>query len=182
MIEFSSNLNEVLTGITAGLNEIGNGEQVLKVVAQTLVTEVHDRIHDRGQDSKEAQIGEYSNSYMAVRTGNYQNADRTKKGKLKNAGTFTGKAGEKKAGTNRPKYNRTSDRKVILSLTRQMENDFSVIATANGYGLGYQNEENYKKSQYAEKNYNKKIFDLTETEEQLVIKVAETEVNRLLNG
>lgn len=46
------------------------------------------------------------------------------------------------------KYNRTSDSKVIFSLTRQMENDFSVVAanpikTATGYGLGFKSNAIY---------------------------------------
>lgn len=181
MIDISSNITEVVQNITSSLNEITNKDQVMRIVAQSLVTEVHDRIHERGEDSNSSKIGEYSNSYMALRTGNYKNADKTKKGKAKNAGTYTEKAGEEKSGTNRPKYNRTNDKKVVLSLTRQMENDFGVIATENGYGLGYQNDENFKKSQWTEKTYNKKIFDLTESEKEQVVKVAEFEVNRLLN-
>lgn len=181
MIDISSNITEVVQNITSSLNDITNEDQVMRVVAQSLVTEVHDRIHERGEDSNSSQIGEYSNSYMALRTGNYKNADKTKKGKLKNAGTYTEKAGAERSGTNRPKYNRTDDKKIILSLTRQMENDFSVIATDNGYGLGYHNDENFNKSQWAEKNYNKKIFDLTEWEKEKVVQVAEFEVNRLLN-
>lgn len=81
----------------------------------------------------------------------------------------------------RIKDNRTNDKKVILSLTRQMENDFSIVAIPDGYGLGFKNDENFRKAQYAEKNYNKKIYDLTPQENELVIKVAEFESNRLLN-
>jgi len=45
------------------------------------------------------------------------------------------------------KYNRTSDTKMIFSLTSQMENDFSIIATdpiktESGYGLGFKNKRN----------------------------------------
>ena len=37
------------------------------------------------------------------------------------------------------KYNRTADKKVILSLTGQMENDWKVISVQGGYGLGFSN-------------------------------------------
>lgn len=181
MIDISSNITEVVQNITSAMDELTNEDQVTRIIAQSLKTEVHDRIHERGEDSNNSQIGEYSNSYMALRTGNYKNADKTKKGKLKNAGTYTEKAGAERSGTNRPKYNRTNDKKVVLSLTRQMENDFSVIATANGYGLGFQNDENFNKSQWAEKNYNKIIYNLTEGENKKVVQIAEFEVNRLLN-
>lgn len=161
MIDVNSNINDVIQKITTGLNEITNPDQIIRTVAQTMVVEVHDRIHDRGKDSNDTPIGEYSNGYMALRTGNYKR--------------------KAKEGIERPRYNRTNDKKVVLSLTRQMENDFSVVATPEGYGLGYKNDENFKKSQYAEKTYNKKIFDLTETEKENVVKIAEFEVNKLLN-
>ncbi len=80
------------------------------------------------------------------------------------------------------KYNRTGDSKVISSLTRQMENDFSVIATSNGYGLGYKNPENYAKTFFVEATYGKKIFALTSEEEQQAIKVAAATIHKILNG
>ena len=80
------------------------------------------------------------------------------------------------------KYNRTPDSKVIISLTRQMENDFSVINTGNGYGLGYKNSDNFEKAFFVEATYNKKIFALTKDEEQQAIKVAQESVKRLFNG
>jgi hypothetical protein len=79
---------------------------------------------------------------MKIRTGNYNNSGRKAKGKdkggLKDSGSFS--RGDKK-GVPRPKYNRTSDTKVVLSLTRQMENDMSVIpAGPKSYGIGSADE------------------------------------------
>lgn len=62
------------------------------------------------------------------------------------------------------KHNRTSDSKIVVSLTRQLEGDWSVIATDNGYGIGFKNEFNYKKARWVEENKDKKIFDLSQTE------------------
>ena len=42
------------------------------------------------------------------------------------------------------KYNRNSDPKIIFSLTGQMENDLGVIATDNGYGIGFKIEASKK--------------------------------------
>lgn len=148
MININSNITDIVLKLTTGLSEI-KSDKILRVVAQSMVTVVHDRIHEEGKDANNSQIGEYSNSYLKLRT---------------------------------KKYNRSEDKKVVLSLTRQEENDFSIQPTNDGYGLGYTNEENFKKSQWAEKRYNKKISDLTTEEKELVVKVAEHEVNRLLNG
>lgn len=82
------------------------------------------------------------------------------------------------------KYNRTGDTKVIISLTRQLENDYGVIATDNGMGVGFNSGSspepdpvdskkklisNYDKARYVEKIFGKKIFDMTKEELQEAI-------------
>lgn len=62
-------------------------------------------------------------------------------------------------------YNRTGDKKIIVSLTRQLENDWSVIATEKGYGIGFKNSFNLQKARWVEENKGKKIFDLTQSEQ-----------------
>jgi len=66
----------------------------------------------------------------------------------------------------REKYNRGKDTKVIIALTSQLENDWAVIATDKGYGIGFLNPHNFDKSQWVEATYQKKIFQLTEAESQ----------------
>lgn len=51
------------------------------------------------------------------------------------------------------RYNRSSDTKVVISLTRQLENDWSVIATSRGYGIGFKNPFNVQKSIWAESGH-----------------------------
>jgi len=48
---------------------------------------------------------------------------------------------------------RGTDKKVILSLTRQMENDFSIIggSGATGYDLGFKNPDNANKAEWLQK-------------------------------
>ena len=79
------------------------------------------------------------------------------------------------------KYNRTADPKVILSLTRQMENDLSVIDLDSGYGIGYKNEFNYQKSQWLEEKYKKNIFQLSKNEIDLLDEVALNHVKNAIN-
>lgn len=66
------------------------------------------------------------------------------------------------------KNSRSSDRKIIVSLTRQLENDWSVIATNSGYGIGFLNPLNFQKARWVEENKGKKIFNLSPTEQQYV--------------
>lgn len=62
------------------------------------------------------------------------------------------------------KFNRTSDTKIIISLTRQLENDYSVVRTPAGYGVGFNNQFNYQKARWVEGNKDRRIFDMTEKE------------------
>lgn len=68
----------------------------------------------------------------------------------------------------RRKYNRSADSKIIVSLTRQLENDWNVIATDDGYGIGFLNSHNFDKARWVEQNKGKKIFSLSATEQQYV--------------
>lgn len=69
----------------------------------------------------------------------------------------------------RPPLNRTSDSKIIVSATRQLENDWSVIAVGKGYGIGFKNPFNLQKLRWVEENKGKKIGDLTPDEEKYAI-------------
>lgn len=62
------------------------------------------------------------------------------------------------------KYKRSSDTKVIVSLTRQLENDWSVIATEKGYGIGFLNPLNFQKAGWVEDVKDKTIFKLSKAE------------------
>jgi len=63
-----------------------------------------------------------------------------------------------------------SGRKVILQLTQQMSNDFSVVVEGNKIGLGFKNSFNADKSRFVELTYDKPIFDHTKKETNLLEK------------
>jgi hypothetical protein len=67
------------------------------------------------------------------------------------------------------KYKRDSNTTVIVSLTRQLENNWSVIATQNGYGIGFTNPFNLQKARWVEGNKGKTIFNLSESEQQYAV-------------
>jgi hypothetical protein len=68
------------------------------------------------------------------------------------------------------KFNRSSDKKIIVSLTRQLENDWSVIATQRGYGIGFLNPDNRKKARFVEEIKEKIIFQLSQPELDFALK------------
>lgn len=192
MINYSSNINVVVRDKLEKLQALRNNpDPILRAVALAVLPELKHRVHVQGKDSTGGQIGTYSPGYMVARTGGYKNADRVSrgenKGKLKNAGKVTKKSvqlygytGKKTfidvsaSNVNRQKYNRSGDTMVILSLTRQMENDMSVVPTGKGYGIGYLNPDNLKKARYCETTYKKKILTkLTTGELELARKTAQ---------
>jgi hypothetical protein len=156
-------------------------------VASSLKGDIRHRVHVEGKASDGSKIGDYSKGYMKVHTGNYPETakkDGSVKGKKKKgqAGVFT--KGPRK-GQSRPVYNRQNDKKVILSLTRQMENDMRAtepIKIEGGYGIGYANEDNYNKAVWNEKRYGKKIWDLTAEEVQKVESIVKERVDNFNNS
>ena len=87
----------------------------------------------------------------------------------------------------REKNNRTEGSKVVISLTRKLENEFTIIPTEKGYGLGWLANDrgkttNTQISKYMEEKYGD-IWKLT-TEEKSAIKpvadrVLKEELSRL---
>lgn len=74
------------------------------------------------------------------------------------------------------KYNRTAERTIISSLTRQQENDWHVIPTEKGYGVGFLNEFNLQKARWLEENKNQEIFSLSPSE----LKFAQDRIAQLI--
>lgn len=81
----------------------------------------------------------------------------------------------------REKANRSADTKVIVSLTRQLENDWAVIGTNTGYGIGFNNVLNEKKARWVEENKGRIIFNLSEQEKQYINERLQELVNGAFN-
>lgn len=171
MIAFNSNGKDVLDAIKADLKGKASPQEtdkLLRTIASTLTGMMRDRVHVQGKDANDNQIGTYSPEYMKVRTNDFKSAKIVR-------GVNKGQA--------RKKYNRTSDTKVILSLTRQMENDMAIcernpIKIPYGYAIGYQNDFNFDKLTWLEQKYKKQILTkLSKHEEQVKDEI----VNNYLN-
>lgn len=182
MVTIKTNLAEVIGQLVGGMNLLKDREYLLRPLAIEVIPLMTDRIHQKGLATDEKKIGTYSKEYMKVRTGAYGNAGVYKsgknKGKKKDSGVFTK---GKNAGQPRPKYNRSNDTTVIISLTRQLENDWSVIATDKGYAIGFLNELNFKKARWVEDTYRKVIFYPSESEKKYISERLNELVNAAIN-
>lgn len=67
------------------------------------------------------------------------------------------------------KFKRSSDPSIIVSATRQLENDWAVIATERGWGIGFNNPFNAQKMRWVEEQKGKKIAALTASEKDYAI-------------
>lgn len=167
MITISSNITEVSRRLFQRLAKVASEpslDAMEREIAFSVLGEMKTRIYEQGRDSSGAQIGTYTPQYMRVRTD--QLPPKFTKGKQK--------------GQPRPRYKRTSDTKVILSLTGDMERDMIAgpIKTDDGYGIGFKYPFNFQKSQWNEATYKKPIFSLTEEEKDKARIIAENFINR----
>jgi len=190
-IKVESNASSVILNLEKKLVEglsSANIDKLTREMAVTTAANMRERIHEEGKDANGSQIGVYTTEYMKVRTGVYPNSDKRKsgknKGQAKNAGVYT--KGKNK-GQQRKKYNRSTDRKVIISLTRQLENDFTLGAQNKtptkingGYGIGWKNNKNALIAEGLQKRYKKRIWYLTVKEREDAILIAQKFVNNTI--
>lgn len=149
-ISVNTNLAEVSERLKNKIGKLKDKEYLLRPVCFDLIDLMKVRIHEKGNSAAGTQIGTYSNDYLALR-----------------------KRGNKKQGI----PVRGADPKVIVSLTRQLESDWSVIATERGYGIGFKNKFNLQKARWVEEGKKTSIFALTRNEN----KYASDFINHLVN-
>jgi hypothetical protein len=146
-MEITSNILDVIVDLGIKFKELGNPEQVSRASAMAVMPELRERIHVDGKDSKGAEIGEYSNSYLKLR---------------------------------QKKYNRTSSKTVIASLTRQLENSYILSADEKGYNIGVATPLSEQKIQWLTDKYGL-IWELTEAEKTIAFNAAIQQTNKILN-
>jgi len=179
MATIKSNIGEVTEAIKDKLAKLGDKEYIPRTLSFDLIDLMTKRIHIDGKAADDSQIGTYSKGYMVVRTGGYKNASKKNAGAFQKGAKAFSDVATKKANI-RPNYNRSADTKIIVSLTRQLENDWNVIATDDGYGIGFLNSHNFDKARWVEAIKKKKIFFLAPTEQQYVNETVNTLVKDAL--
>lgn len=78
------------------------------------------------------------------------------------------------------KFKRDSSTKMIFSLTRQMENDYTIAPTKNGYSIGFTNSFNFDKSQWLEEKKGE-VFSLSQAEVDILYENIDFFIDRILN-
>jgi len=78
----------------------------------------------------------------------------------------------------REKAGRGESRKIIVALTSQLEQDWSVQPTSTGYGIGFNNVLNAKKMRWVEEQKGKIIANLSAAEKKYISE----RLQELVNG
>jgi hypothetical protein len=82
----------------------------------------------------------------------------------------------------REEAKRGESRQVIVSLTRQLENDWAVLPTTNGYGIGFNNPLNKDKAGWVEEGKGKIIFNLAAEEKQYITERLQELIHGAINS
>lgn len=152
---------------TAVLDKINNAVRADKTmrVALTTVLAIHKpRIFQQGFSAKGVKLGTYSTKPISIAAGD----------QARNTGKTYFKGGY-------AEYKRAIGKNqgfVNLRNTDQMYGDYGLLGSGQNFGFGFQNSENYKKSQYVEAKYQTVIFDLSRYEEEVL---ADTVVVQIKN-
>lgn len=147
------------------VNKAVKSEKAMRI-ALTSVLAIHKpRIFQSGQDSNKSKIGTYSTNPISI----------SKKNQARNTGKTYFKGGYKEY---KDAIGKGGD--VNFRNTDQMSMDYGIIQNGTEFGFGFQNEQNYNKSQWLQDKYEKDVFDLTEQELDLLGDVHKAEVEKLL--
>lgn len=147
------------------VNDAIRSDKAVRAGITTVLAIQKQRIFTAGEDEKQSKIGSYSTKPISI----------SKKNQSRNTGKtyFKGGYSEYKTAIGKnPGY-------VNLQNTSQMLMDYSFyILGADSYGLGFNNELNYNKSQWMEKKYGKGIFRQSDKESGVLQKVIEDQLGR----
>ena len=153
-----------LTGFINRLNEFVQSDRNIRTALTTVMAIHKPRIFAQGFDSKGVKIGTYGTKPISI----------SKKQQARNTGKtyFKGGYSEYKRAVGRnPGF-------VVLRNTDQMYGDYGIVGSPPNYGFGFQNTENYNKSQWMEAKYKKEIFSLSNNEEKILADVLVDQLNK----
>lgn len=145
------------TDLIEKINKAARSDRNLRIALTTTLSVQKPRIFQQGFDAKGTKIGTYSTKPTSI--SRKQQARDTGKTYFKG-----GYAEYKRAVGKNPGF-------VILRNTDQMYMDYGIQGSGLNYGFGFQNTENYNKSQWMQQKYFKDIFDLSRNEEKVLTEV-----------
>lgn len=152
--------------ILSEVNAMLQADRIMIPAVNSLLAVQRKRIFQDGKATNNQKIGTYSTNPISIsKSKQSRNTGKTYfKGGYRQYKSLTGK------GSN---Y-------VNLRNTDQMRMDLcTMIVGRHEYGIGFSNQFNKDKSEWNEEHFKKLIFETTDQEDDLVMKVIEFELNKL---
>lgn len=153
--------NDLAAFITK-INNAVRSEKNMRIALTTVMAVHKPRIFEKGMDASNGKIGTYSTKPASISKA--QQSRQTGKTYFKG-----GYAQYKSAIGKNPGY-------VNLRNTDQMMMDYGLVFRGGQFGMGFQNNLNYNKSQWMQDKYDKDIFDHNDSEINLLADVLKAEL------
>jgi hypothetical protein len=148
------------------LNAFIHSDRNIRTALITTLAIHKPRIFVQGLDGSGSKIGTYGTNKISI----------SRKNQARNTGKTYFKGGYaeyKRAIGKNPGY-------VILRNTDQMYMDYGLVGSSGQYGFGFKNSKNYDKSQWMEDKYKKDIFDLSDSELNVLTNVLVDQLDKVL--
>lgn len=138
------------TSIIDKIGRVITSDKAMRVALSSILSIHKPRIFEKGADETGSKIGTYSTNPISIAE--------SKQARTTGQTYFPGGYSEykTKVGKN-PGY-------VNLRNSDQMYADYGIVGSNMDFGFGFQNTENYNKSQWMEEKYDKDIFSLSDAE------------------
>lgn len=186
LITFITQLKSVKETLQPG----GEGyNTVLREIALGSLGLIKMRIHEEGKAVDGSDIGQYNKTTpLYVNPNNspvkFTPAGKPKPGKKQRKTKVNGKERKTRYFTSYDDFKtyigRNELNKVNLFLTGDLQNQFTVIATDKGFGLGWTNEEKLIIAKAMEVKYGKVIYGLSEDERQKALQTGTDVANEVV--
>lgn len=154
------------TAIIEKINSVVKSDRTMRTALTTVLAIHKPRIFEQGFSAKGVKIGTYSSKPISI----------SKSQQARNTGKTYFKGGYSEYKTAIGK----NQGFVNLRNTDQMYGDYGLIGSGQNFGFGFQNSENYNKSQWMEQKYQTVIFDLSRYETDVLADTIVTQINNAL--
>lgn len=148
------------------INKMLQTDRIMVATLSSVLAVQKTRIFQRGQDANMGKIGTYGTKPISIARKNQsrQTGKTYFKGGYREYKSLTGKGADK----------------VNLRNTDQMMMDYGVqVLGRKEYGLGFNNQFNFNKSEWNEEKYNKEIFAESPEDEKVFDRVFQFELNKI---
>lgn len=155
--------------------DAANVQKAMRIAAVDVLADAGERIFEKGLDSSDSQIGNYSTKPIYI-----NKKDTPKKAGIEKEKTYFFPGGYKQF---KQEIKGTST--VNLQVFGRLRNDYKTSReVVSGYDMRYElkDEENAEKKEYVEDHFGKDIFSLTKKEIETVTNTFNFEIVRIINS